>query len=113
MNQNFQIINTRLLAILMPFAAATAAAGPATGLWSGDVAMSWLLVVGAVAILMGLNAATGKRMSSIFAVFAVAGLLGVALAIGSGSYLMPVGVIIAAIALLGLSKIARRGWEYA
>ncbi|MFC0170786.1 hypothetical protein ACFFKC_22220 [Pseudoduganella danionis] len=101
------------LALLIPFVAAGVAAGPATGLWSGDAAIFWLLVVGAVAIYLGINAAIGKRMSGIFAVFALAGLIGVALAVLVGGYLLPVGAVLAAIALVGLYHIARRGWEHA
>lgn len=101
------------LALLLPFGAAAAAAGPALGLWSGDVAMFWLLVVGAVAVWLGINAATGKRMSGIYAVFALAGLAGVALAVLVGGYLLPIGAFVAGVSLLGLIHMARRGWEYA
>lgn len=106
--------STAGLVLLLPFAAAAAAGGAGFGLWSGDVAMAWLLVLGAVAVWVGVTLATGKRVSDIFAVFALAGLAGVALSVLCGGVVLPaIGAVIAGIARLGLSKIERRGWEHA
>lgn len=100
--------------LLLPFAAAAAAGGAGFGLWSGEVAMFWLLVLGAVALWLGVAVATGKRISDIFAVFALAGLAGVALAVLSGNLVViALGASVAGIARLGLLKIERRGWEHA
>lgn len=100
-------------ALLLHIVAIVAAGGAGFGLWSGDVAMAWLLMVGVLAVWLGVTLKTGKRMSDIYAVFALAGLAGVALAtLGSGVVLSGIGAAVAGIARLGLSKIERRGWEH-
>ena len=101
-------------ALLLQIIAIIAAGGAGFGLWSGDVAMAWLLMVGVMAVWLGVTLKTGKRMSDIYAVFALAGLAGVALAtLGGGVVLSAIGAAVAGIARLGLSKIERRGWEHA
>jgi len=106
--------NTAGLVVLLPFAAAAAAGGAGFGLWPGDVAMCWLLILAAVAVWQGVSLATGKRISDIFAVFALVGLAGVALSVLCGGVVLPaIGAVVAGIGRLGLSKIERRGWEHA
>lgn len=105
--------NTAGFVLLLPFAAAVAAGGAGFGLWSSDVAMAWLLILGAVAVWLGVNVATGRRISNFFAVFALAGLIGVKLVVLSNSFVLAaIGLVVAGIAWMGVLVIEHRGREY-
>lgn len=102
-----------VLGVALTFATATASGGAGMGLWSGDVAMGALLLLAALALVAGLYAKSGRRVSGVFGLTAVIGMAGLLAALVNLDVVLTcAGVALVGASLLVLSKIHARGWNY-
>lgn len=99
--------------VALTFATATASGGASLGLWSGDVAMGALLLLAALALIGGLYAKTGRRISGVFGLTAAVGMAGLLMALANLAVVITcAGIALAGASLLVLSKIHARGWNH-
>lgn len=103
-----------VLGVALTFATATACGGVVVGLWSGDAAMGALLLLALLALVAGLYAKAGSRISAIFGLTAAVGIAGLLAALVNLHVVLTcAGIALAGASLLVLSKIHARGWNHA